>query len=210
MGYNSGIIGSTVSKTTMSRHNKKKRPPQLPHVKTMRMKDNHTWNAPNGYKIVVADRGAVSFNVPASWILAKMEPNLELNDKTPPDDNARLSMSFWQTRPGINWTELPLVPLLLQSAADTKMEILEQSAIKTSPRQDIEIVWLQKKFLDPVEKRDAYTRIALARGFDVHVLLTFDVWVDDLKKFKHVWDEALRSLQLGRHIEDPSKGPILH
>jgi hypothetical protein len=201
-------LGINVSDRMMSRH--KKKHPMLPPSKKLRLKDNHTWDAPKGYKIVVADRGAVSFNIPASWVVAKLEPHLELNDKAPPDDDARLSMSFWRTPPGVDWTGLPLAPLLLKSSEDSKMEILERSELIRSSRTDIELVWVEHKFMDPKEHREAFTRLAMARGFDVHVLITCDFWVTDSRRIRPVWEEALRSLQLGRHIEDPTKGETLH
>jgi hypothetical protein len=175
----------------------------------LRLQDNHTWKAPDGYKIVVLDQGAVSFNVPAGWILAKMEP-LELHDNEPPDDNARLSVSFWRTPAGIDWSGLPLPQLLKQSTEGSEREILERSEIIQSPRTDLELVWVEHRFMDPQEHREAYTRIAIARGWDVQALITFDFWVDDLEKSKPVWDEVMRSLQLGRHIKDPHRGVIEH
>lgn len=192
----------------MSRHKKKNSFP-LP-TKTLKMKDNHTWDAPKGYKIVVADKGAVSFNIPRNWVIAKLEPNLELNDRKPPNDDARLSMSFWRTAPGINWSAMPLEPLLLKSMEGSDFEILETGPIVTVPRDDLELAWMERKFMDPKEKHEAYTRIALGRGFDVHVLITCDFWVSDARRIRPVWDEALRSLQLGRVIDDPSKGVTLH
>jgi hypothetical protein len=179
--------------------------------KTMRMKDNHTWKAPSGYKIVVLDRGAVSFNIPVDWVVAKLEPNFEMNDKEPPDDDARVSVSFWQTPPGIDWSGLPLISLLADATKETrKDDILDQGEIIQSTRTDIEIMWRQQRFLDPVEKREAYSRIAVARGFDVQALITSDFWVDDQDRLIPIWAEILKSLQLGRIIEDPTKGVTLH
>jgi hypothetical protein len=192
----------------MSRHKKKNSFPMS--TKTLKMKDNHTWDAPKGYKIVVADKGAVSFNIPRTWVIAKLEPNLELNDRKPPNDDARLSMSFWRTTPGINWSAMPLEPLLLKSMEGSDFEILETGPIVTVPRDDLELAWMERKFMDPKEKREAYTRIALGRGFDVHVLITCDFWISDARRIRPVWDEALRSLQLGRVIDDPTKGVTLH
>src|SRR5688572_3343318 len=54
----------------MSRHKKKNSFPRP--TKTLKMKDDHTWDAPKGYKIVVADKGAVSFNIPRTWVIAKL------------------------------------------------------------------------------------------------------------------------------------------
>ncbi|MEO8606602.1 MAG: hypothetical protein ABI690_01870 [Chloroflexota bacterium] len=187
-----------------------KKQPQY-QKKTLRMKDNHTWKAPPGYKIVVLDRGAVSFNVPTSWVVAKTEP-FEMNDAEPPDDDARLTISFWRFPSTIDWTGLPLAPLLEQSTTEVenKHKVLEQGPVMKSPRTDLELVWRQERFQDPVEPREAFTRIAVARGWGIHTLITFDYWVDDARRFKHVWDEAIRSLQLGRLIEDPTRGPLEH
>jgi hypothetical protein len=178
--------------------------------KTMRLKDNHTWKAPDGYKILVIDRGAASFNFPASWILAKLEPAVEIHDAAPPNDNARLMVTIMKMPPGIDWTGLPLVGLLAQSIKGSQHEILKHGEIVKAERSDLELVWVEQLFLDPIEKREAYSRIALARGWNVHVLITFDFWENQSEKYRPVWDEVLRSLQLGRQIEDPTKGATLH
>lgn len=190
-----------------------KKPKHKPVIKShsLRLKDNHTWKAPKGYKILVLDRGAVSFNIPENWILAKLEPAVELHDNPPPNDNARLSVSFWRTPHGVDWSGLPLAPLLAQSVEDSSLvEILERGEMVTAERTDLELVWTERRFLDPQEKREAYSRIAIARGWDVVALITFDFWVDDAQKLRLMWDEALRSLQLGRHVEDPTRGVVTH
>jgi hypothetical protein len=119
-------------------------------------------------------------------------------------------MSFWRMPPGVDWTGLPLGPLLEKSTEGGELEILERSEQYTVDRKDIEVVWMQHKFMDPVEHREAYSRILMARGFDIHVLITCDFWVDDAKRIVPIWNEVVRSLQLGREIEDPTKGPTLH
>jgi hypothetical protein len=193
------------------KHKHKKKQPPLPRAKTLRLKDNHTWKAPDGYKILVLDRGAVSFNIPRDWILAKMQP-VEIHDQAPPNDNARLSVSFWRLPPGVDWSGLPLAEMLTKGmeGTDDDIEVLERGEMVTLERTDLELVWTQHRFMDPKEHREAYSRNALARGWDVQVLITFDIWVDDVEKLNPVWDEVLRSLQLGRHIADPTKGAVLH
>lgn len=176
---------------------------------TLRVKPNHTWRAPDGFKIVVIDRGAASFNVPTDWHLAKLDP-LEMYDRPQPDDKARLMVTLMHTPPGIDWTELPLTDLLAQSTKDSSLQTLSRSEIIKAARTDLELAWTEHRFIDPEEHREAYSRIALARGWDAHVLITFDFWVDDTEKFQYVWDEAIRSLQMGRRIDDPLKGPTLH
>src|ERR1041384_8190989 len=86
----------------------------LPQPQTLRLKDNHTWKAPDGYKIVMLERGVVSFNIPVSWHVAQLEPTFELNDLPPPDDNSRISVSFWCLPKGVDWSGLPLIPMLVE------------------------------------------------------------------------------------------------
>ncbi len=179
---------------------------------TLKMHPQHTWQAPVGFKILVLERGLVSLNIPYDWIISDTNP-MTLNDVDPPGDNARLSISFWPLPGGVDWSGLPLAPMLAKSLEDTRLETLERGKIIQMERDDLEMVWTFHKFIDPVEKRNAFSRSALARGFDavgVQALLTFDFWEDDTERFQHVWDEAIRSLQLGRQIEDPTKGVTHH
>lgn len=177
--------------------------------KTLRLKDNHTWKAPDGFKIVVVDRGAASFNIPASWHVVKLEP-LELNDQLPPNDNARVSVSLWHLPPGVDWTGLPQAKLLRDITKDKQIQPLERGPVIHAERTDLDIVWTEHRFMDPKEQREAYSRFLLARGWDVQVLISSDFWVDDSGWMYPIWDEIVRSLQLGRKIEDPTKGIALH
>ncbi|HLV35367.1 MAG TPA: hypothetical protein VKY59_09650 [Spirillospora sp.] len=189
---------------------KHRRKNRIKPAKSLRLRQDHNWKAPAGFKIVVLDRGAVSFNVPESWVIVKMEPALELNDGEPPDDNARLSVSFWRTPPGIDWSGLPVDELLAKSTDGDSVEILERREVSRIERDDMELVWTEHRFMDPDEKREAFSRVTLARGWDMHVLMSFDYWADEAEKFLPVWAEAVRSLQLGRQIDDPTRGAVLH
>jgi len=188
----------------MSSKNKKK------YTKTvLPMAKNHSWKAPPGYQIAVIDRGAVSFNFPAGWMIKGFDP-LEIHDGDPPNDNARIMVTVFNVPRGVDWSGLPLGPLLLNAVQGGEIKILERSVVHEEPRTDIQVMWLQQKFRDPVEPRDAYSRIAMARGQRVHVLITFDFWVDQAEQMTPVWDEVLRSLLLDRVIQDPTKGEVLH
>jgi hypothetical protein len=179
---------------------------------THRLADNHTWKAPPGYRIFVIDRGAVSFNFPTSWVLTKLEPTVEILDAEPPNDNARIMATLWNLRQDVDWSGLPLDQLLVQSTTggESERDILEKSEIFQPKRPDLELAWTEHRFLDPVEKREAFSRIALARYAGIHLLITFDFWVDDQRRMHPVWDELVRSLQMGRKIADPLKGDVLH
>ena len=184
----------------------------LPTPQTYKLKENHSWKAPVGFKVVVLDRGAVSFNIPEKWFVARMEPTFEMHNAAPPDDDARLSVTFFRTRPGIDWAGLPVDALLLHSMKDIDdQDTLGTSTITRLPRTDIEVVWAEQKFIDPVEKpRQAFTRVTLARGFNIHAIISFDYWVNQAGQFRPVWNEIIRSLQIGRVIADPLKGETLH
>jgi hypothetical protein len=179
---------------------------------THQLPDNHTWKAPPGYKIFVIDRGAASFNFPASWVLTKLEPAVEILDGEPPNDNARIMVTIWNFPADVDWNDLPLGDLLVKSTtgSESERDILEKGAIIKPKRPDLELAWTEHRFLDPVEKREAFSRIALARFNGIHLLITFDYWVDDQRRMRPVWDELLRSLQMGRKIADPLKGDVLH
>ena len=188
----------------------KYKPKKSPKSTTMRLKDDHTWKAPDGYKIVVIDRGLVSFNIPESWVVTDMEP-FTVRDAPVPDDKAGLQVTAFRLPPHIDMSGLPLAPMLLNATANPKTyQVLVRSELIRDPRSDIELVWLEDRFLDPKEKREAYSRNATARGFNVQVLITFSYWVEHQSWCTPIWEEALRSLQLGRVIADPLKGETLH
>jgi hypothetical protein len=186
----------------------KKQPPRM-QKSVLRLQKNHTWKAPSGYKILVVERGLLSFNFPEKWILKKMDP-IEIHDGEPPDDNARLMVSFWRLPPGVDWTGLPLAPMLEQSVVTGERQIISTGKPIKMPRQDMEMYWLEQRFIDEVEPREAYSHICAARGSDIQVLITFDFWADVRRAYLPVWQEVIRSLLLGRFIADPTKGEILH
>jgi hypothetical protein len=181
-----------------------------PKAQTMRLADDHTWTAPEGYKIVVADRGAVIFNVPSDWEVTDFEP-FTIRDKPVPDDTMGIQLSFWRLPKGVDWTGLPLAPMLAESTKDDKENTtLARGELITLPRHDIEVVWTEHFFTDKKENRNAYSRYAIGRGFDVQFLITFSYWVEDVEVGQTVWAEVMRSLQLGQFIANPLKGRTLH
>jgi hypothetical protein len=81
--------------------------------------------------------------------------------------------------------------------------------VVTVPRQTARIVWIEIKFMDEVEHREAFSRICVGIGSNVQCLITFDFWVDESDKLTPVWDEVMRSLTLGLFISDPRTGMAL-
>jgi hypothetical protein len=193
-----------------------KPPPRIWKKQTLKMRDDHTWKAPDGYIIVVVDRGALRFNVPKTWHI-KMEDNqLRVYDAEPPNDEAGLVVTVMHLPPGIDWTGLPLDTLLEQSTTENGPtdpegnQILSSSKVFPVEREDIELVWREIKFIDAKEKRPAFSRHILARGFDVAALITFSFWEGDEANYTAAWEELLRSIELGRYVDDPTRGDVLH
>src|ERR1700712_3409332 len=121
----------------------KYKPKKLPKATTMRLKDDHTWKAPDGYKIVVIDRGLVSFNIPQSWVVTDMEP-FTVRDAPVPDDKAGLQVTAFRLPHNVDWSGLPLAPLLLQAASNPQTyQVLTRSELIRDARTDLELVWIE-------------------------------------------------------------------
>jgi hypothetical protein len=176
---------------------------------TLKLKENHTWKAPPGYNVFVADRGAVRFNFPHGWVVVPASGCIELYDRQPPNDNCRLAVSYLRLPP-IDWSGLPLAQLIATVVGGDHRKILEQEEVITVPRPDVEVAWTEIRFMDPQEHREALSRIAIARGRNLQALITCDFWVEDAARLWPIWDEVMRSVELGRYVDDPTKGDVLH
>ena len=83
----------------------------------LRMDEDHGWRCKPGYTIFVADRGAVRFDVPESWVVQVDAAGVKIHDKPPPDDNARIQLSIFFPPPVVEWGELPLATMLADALA---------------------------------------------------------------------------------------------
>jgi hypothetical protein len=169
-----------------------------------RLPDSHGWRAKAGYNIFVADRGAVRFDVPQSWIIEPAPSSVKFFDREPPDDQCTLEVTFWKLPP-IDWSELALDKMLVDALGEPEEDELGRGELVRRKRRDLELVWLETCFMDKREQREAYTRTCVARGSNVATLLTFVFWPEDYTRLDPVWREILRSLVLGQYIEDPLK-----
>jgi hypothetical protein len=163
---------------------------------------HHTWKAKPGYKIFVADQGAIRFDIPENWILIPGDNSFKFHDHQPPDDNFTLELSLIR-HPEIDWRGLPLPQLIRQVIPGGKEE-----DVHLVPREDVEMAWMEIAFTDPHQHRPARSRICLARCAELHALFTFHFWLDDLPTLEPAWQELLRSLQLGIIVKDPQRGPV--
>jgi len=172
---------------------------------TLDLKGDHNWQSQPGYKIFVLDRGAVRFDVPADWHFEPDTKSFKFMDKKPPNDDCRLEVSFNRLPPA-DYSLFPLEASLRKIAKEDTRNPIAISEVTTLKRQTARIAWIEIKFIDPDENREAFSRICVGIGSQIQCLLTFDVWESDRDRLSPVWDEALRTLTLGLYIRDPLTG----
>ncbi|MGE4096082.1 MAG: hypothetical protein AB7G75_35210 [Candidatus Binatia bacterium] len=177
---------------------------------SLKLKDDHGWRTKPDHRIFVAGRGAVRFDIPQDWIFEPGPDSFQFHDRKPPHDDCRLEMSYLHLSPAIDWSKLPLSQLLEQTVKDDPRKPYSQSEIHTVQRPDLEYAWVELYFIDPAEKRGGISRFCFARGANIQPCITMEFWPEHAEKFTPVWDEVLRSLQLGVYVEDPTRGLKLH
>jgi len=177
--------------------------------KILRLKHRHGWKCKRGYKIFVLDRGAVRFDVPQDWIVKIQETSVKMHDQEPPGDNCTLEVSNFRLPP-IDWTGLPMRELLAGSVGESEQQELERSEIVESCRGDLELAWLETRYIDKEQQREAKTRISISRTIGVACLITYCYWADQSAQWEAVWEEVHRSMVLGVYVQDPTKGPVIH
>lgn len=167
----------------------------------------HAWKARPGYKIFVADRGAVRFDYPGDWIVRPGDDaDIEVRDREPPDDDCLLQLTLLRLHPGIDWRGPPLPELLAEATRGDRRVVTSRGEIISVQRDDLELAWQENRFIDVTQgNREAVSRACLARRGTILPLITMDFWLDHLDRFGPVWDEVLRTLQLGVYVADPTR-----
>jgi hypothetical protein len=171
----------------------------------LKLKDGHTWRCKPGWKICVLDRGALRFDVPQDWVMKADESSVKFCDRQPPDDSCCLEISLLH-HSQMDWSGLPLDQLLRDSVADRSGEDIPREDMHRQSRPGVDCAWVEKLFVDPQEGKPARSRIALVRGTNAHALLTLDFWAADAERVLPVWDEVMRSLDMGLKVADPTLG----
>lgn len=172
---------------------------------TLKLKAGHGWSARPGYRICVLGRGAVRFDFPREWHMEPGDPSYKFLDRPPPDDDIRLEVSYGHIPPA-NWSKFPLAGLLADLVADDHRKLTARGLPTTIEREDARLIWRELRFTDPVDKREARSRICIGLGKMVQVLITMEFWPEDAGRAIPVWDEALRTLTLEHYISDPTTG----
>jgi hypothetical protein len=175
--------------------------------KKFKLKDHHSWKSKPGHSICVLDSGVVRFDYPSHWVLKTQEGAVLLHDREPSIESCDLGVSIFRM-PGEMIAELPLEEMLMNSLGRERNPY-QQSETRHVQRSDLEIAWLEQRYVDPGQNRDARFRVALARGSAV-CLISMNYWSDRASGLERVWDEVLRSLEFGLHVTDPTVGPVVH
>jgi hypothetical protein len=173
--------------------------------RTLKLPQKHGWHAKPGYKIFVADRGAVRFDFPEDWLVIPDEDSIKFHDKQPPDDDCTLAVSVMRLPPA-DWSRVKLSMLVGKIIEDDPRGVTRRGEIVDVHRADLDLAWVEVQFIDPNEKRPARSRTCLARAQNIQPLITFDFWEVDAPKLGKVWDEIIRSLRVAEPILDPTLG----
>ena len=165
------------------------------HKRTIKLEKNISIKAKPGNNVFVANRGDVSFEYPSSWIVKPSDTSICFYDAEPPADQCVLEFSIMHLDLRVDWAKLPLDQMLC-SAMGNEAGPRDLGSVHRLARNDLKLVWLEYDFLDPVEKRTALSRCALALRADVLPLMTFSFWPEDGPKWGPVWNDLLETLRL--------------
>ncbi len=172
----------------------------------LKLKRNHTWKSRPGHSICVIDRGAVRFDYPSHWIVEPAEGAVHLHDRPPSVESCDLGVSIFPV-PHQFVQSLSLEDTLRDTLGKER-EPYQQSEFFHIARGDLEIAWLEQRYVEAQYRRDARFRVALARG-PALCLISMNYWSDRAAELEPVWDEVLRTLVLGMSVEDPAAGPVV-
>ena len=227
MARDDGSVAGSRSRTVPKLHNTLEARDGMSRWERRQYKlpEKHGWTAREGYNVFVADRGALRLDFPADWVVKPAEASIRFHDREPPDDRCCIEVSYVRLSP-IDWSGL-LLRELLKAACQAEGQVIGDDEIAQTVRADLELVWAEYSRIDPAEKRPAFHRICMARTTNamlphprrkkarivaqpiIQALLTAAYWPEDAAWFHPVWDEVLRSLQLGIMIPSPA-GPTRH
>jgi hypothetical protein len=175
-------------------------------VEEFRLKANHTWKSKPGYSICVLDRGVVRFDYPSGWVVEMQEGAVMLHDREPSIESCDLGVSIFRV-PGQAIADVSM-DKLLRNSLDAERNPYQESEVYRLWRDDLETVWLEQRYVESSQNRDARFRVALVRG-PVICLISMNYWADRADGLEPAWEEVLRTLVLGMHVKDPTAGPVV-
>jgi len=173
--------------------------------------ENHGWKSALGYKIFVANRGEVRLDYPENWEIDRTPP-ITFRDNPPPADTCRMRLFIYHPTehqkkvPPISEALVDLIDIVKYENPDEDPGYsLGRGDVVVVPRDDLELAWRQARFFNPNRGREEITRSAVARAAGSIALFILDFPAEEREKYDAIWDEVLRSIQMGLYIEDPQR-----
>ena len=166
----------------------------------------HRWRAKPGCRILVMGGGAVRFDFPRDWIASADSTYVRIIDGEPPDDKCGLMVSWRHV--SLAMATFPLDHLLHEVTMEESeaRPIVRRKGIVPIFRHPLEGAWRQMHFTDELQRREACTRVCLARGGRTLATIVFDFWPEDELRLHSAWTTIIETLAVGDYIDDPLTG----
>ena len=176
----------------------------------VKLKPNHHWKTPEGYQLIVLDRGAVHICFPQGWEVTPGKiTSIKLHDAAPPDDNCRMEISYFRIPPIMSRAFPFERAMKVVENTETDLEHYDKQPPAYLRRDGLRFGWIESKYADPENGRAVCSRALLVYGNNVQVLITYDCWADEMEKFAPVWNTLLKTIRLGEYVANPATGQII-
>ena len=162
------------------------------------------WKAAPGYRTLAVDGGALRFECPARWMVAPTSRYVCVADRCPPEERCLMALS-WR-RVTAEATILSIPDLIADLSTANIRPNARRGPITRALRPPLELAWTEIRFTDPVKRREACTRLCLARSGCTQALTVFNFWPEDSMALFGVWNNFLKTLVVGETIADPVSG----
>lgn len=162
--------------------------------------------AQTGCRILVMDQGAVRFDFPKDWLACADGQHVRVIDREPPYNRCGLIASCRTI--SMPMSAFPVAELLREITLEESdcRPITRRGSIIRIFRPPLEAAWIQMHFVDAIQRREACTRVCLARGGRTLATIVFDFWPEDEVRLHFAWTTLLETLAVGDYIEDPVTG----
>jgi hypothetical protein len=179
------------------------------HRTERKLKQNHTWRCTPGYQMIVMGRGDLSFEYPSGWLHEPGETSIKCRDKPYPKDNFVLEVSCLRLGP-IEQTPYTLPMLLAGGIGRGKVQEISEDEIRTFAREDMQIVWYERREIDREQHKPVIWRHAMCHTGSLYGILSFGFWEEYETRGDALWNHFLKTVIMDRTIEDPTAGPRFH
>lgn len=171
------------------------------------LKENHTWKCEPGNKLIVLDRGTLSFEYPEDWTYDIHEGAIYVHDPMPELERCDLAVSLFPVRvpPGADFD----LDTMLMASLEGREDFISRTEIGRVERADWKMAWLEERYVDREHNRPARFRVGLVHGPAV-CLVSFNYWEKRAAVLEHTWDAVLRTLRFGVQVADPTVGPRIN